>query len=183
MKLSIVPEFTSISLNRFHPLGAYMSVIKSPSILMMGLISTVFLLQGCGQSSEQPKQQVEIKAAPKLTNDATAYAKEAWKLINQIEPFVYRKQLNLIEENVRKPIRKLSTDWRINVKMTDSVTDGKYALCRKALTSLDNFARSTLQKDGSLVQKQQEYERDKAQCKDAIDNPSQGNTKAYNNLF
>ena len=67
--------------------------------------------------------------------------------------------------------------------MTDSVTEGKYALCRKALTSLDNFARSTLQKDGSLVQKQQEYERDKAQCKDAIDNPSQGYTKAYNNLF
>ena len=91
--------------------------------------------------------------------------------------------MNLIEENVRKPIRKLSTDWRINVKMTDSVTEGKYALCRKALTSLDAFARSTLEKDGSLVQKQQEYERDKAQCKDAIDNPNLGNTKAYTNLF
>ena len=152
-------------------------------ILLMSLISTVFLIQGCDQSTEQPKQKTEIKAAPKLTNDATTYAKEAWTLINQVEPIVYRKQLNLIDDNVRKPIRKLSTDWRINVKMTDSVTEGKYALCRKVLTSLDNFARSTLEKDGSLVQKQQEYERDKAQCKDAIDNPSTGNTKPYTNLF
>lgn len=160
-----------------------MLMIQSRSVLFMSLISTVLLIQGCGQSSEEPKPKVEIQAAPKLTNDATTYAHEAWKLINKIEPFVYRKQLNLIEENVRKPIRKLSTDWRINVKMTDSVTEGKYALCRKALTSLDNFARSTLDKDGSLVQKQQEYERDKAQCKDAIDNPVTGNTKPYTNLF
>ena len=183
MKLSIVPEFTSIMPKCFRSLDLFMSVIQSRSTLMIGFLSSVLLLQGCGESTEQPKSKVEIKAAPKLTNDATTYAHAAWDLINQIEPFVYRKQLNLIEENVRKPIRKLSTDWRINVKMTDSVTEGKYALCRKALTSLDAFARSTLEKDGSLVQKQQEYERDKAQCKDAIDNPNLGNTKAYTKLF
>ncbi len=160
-----------------------MFAIQSKCILGVGVLSVVLALQGCGNSETAPKEKVEIKAAPKLSNDATTYAKEAWSLINKIEPFVYRKQLNLIEENVRKPIRKLSTDWRINVKMTDSVTEGKYALCRKALTSLDAFARSTLEKDGSLVQKQQEYERDKVQCKDAIDNPNLGNTKAYTNLF
>ncbi|MCG2927051.1 hypothetical protein, partial [Escherichia coli] len=83
------------------------------------------------------KEKVEIKAAPKLTNDATTYANEAWKLINQIDPIVYDGKKDEIEEQVRKPLRKLSTDWRINVKMTVSVTEGKYALCRKALTSLD----------------------------------------------
>ena len=147
--------------------------------MLFGLLS----LQACGQSSGEPEKKVELKPAPKLTNDATHYAQEAWTLLNQLDPLVTTVTIDQLEEKVRKPVRKLSTDWRINVKMTDSVTEGKYALCRKALTSLDNFARSTLQKDGSLVQKQQEYERDKAQCKDAIDNPSQGNTKAYNNLF
>ncbi|KAF5273199.1 hypothetical protein FQR65_LT17204 [Abscondita terminalis] len=162
-RLSILPEFTSIG-------------VKC-------LFRRVLGLQACGNSSSEPQQKVEIKAAPKLTNDATTYAHAAWALINQVEPYVYRKQLNLIEDNVRKPIRKLSTDWRINVKMTDSVTEGKYALCRKAMTSLDNWARSTLEKDGEMQKNQAQYERDKAQCKDAIDNPSLGNTKANNNIF
>ncbi len=61
--------------------------------------------------------------------------------------------------------RKLSTDWRINVKMTDSVTEGKYALCRKALTSLEVWARETLDGSSSVAQKQSDYERDKAQCR------------------
>lgn len=158
-----------------------MFAVKSPLLLKFGLILGVLLLQGCDNSSSEPKEP--LKPAPKLSNDATAYAQEAWKLINEIEPFVYRKQLNLIEEKVRKPVRKLSTDWRINVKMTDSVTEGKYALCRKALTSLDSFARATLEKDQGLNQKKSDYERDKTQCKDAIDNPSLGNTKTYTNLF
>lgn len=140
-------------------------------------------LTACGNSSTESDKKVEIKTAPKLTNDATTYANEAWKLINQVEPYVYRKQLNLIEENVRKPVRKLSTDWRINVKMTDSVTEGKYALCRKALTSLDTWARSTLEKNSAMQKNQQQYEVDRAQCKDAIDNPSLGNTKANPNIF
>ena len=67
--------------------------------------------------------------------------------------------------------------------MTDSVTEGKYALCRKAMTSLDTWARSTLEKDGEMQKNQAQYERDKAQCKDAIENPSLGNTKANNNIF
>lgn len=158
-----------------------MFAVKFPLLVKSGLILGILLLQGCGHSSSEPKEP--IQPAPKLSNDATAYAQEAWKLLNDVEPFVYRKQLNLIEEKVRKPIRKLSTDWRINVKMTDSVTEGKYALCRKSLTSLDNFARATLEKDHALSQKKADYERDKAQCKDAIDNPNLGNTKAYTNLF
>ena len=126
---------------------------------------------------------MEIKAAPKLNNDATSYAQAAWKLINEIDPIVYNKQSTEIEDKVRKPLRQLSTDWRINVKMTDSVTEGKYALCRKALTSLDTWARDVKDNVSSSTQKQADYERDKAQCKDAIDNPSLGNTKANNNIF
>lgn len=145
------------------------------SALSVVVLSSLFLY-GCGQNNEQTAAKVEIKAAPKLTNDATSYANAAWQLINQADPFVYRKQLNLIEDKVRIPVRKLSTDWRINVKMTDSVTEGKYALCRKALTSLDSWARATLDKDVKMQQKQLDYERDKAQCKDAIAQPQLGNT-------
>lgn len=133
-------------------------------------------LAACGNSNSESEKKVEIKPAPKLTNDATTYAKAAWKLINEIDVLVYNKQVTDIEEKVRKPIRQLSTDWRINVKMTDSVTEGKYALCRKALTSLDSWARDVKDNANNSGQKQSDYERDKAQCKDAIDNPALGNT-------
>lgn len=133
-------------------------------------------LAACGNSNSESEKKVEIKPAPKLTNDATTYANAAWKLINEIDVLVYNKQVTDIEEKVRKPIRQLSTDWRINVKMTDSVTEGKYALCRKALTSLDTWARDVKENVSSSTQKQADYERDKAQCKDAIDNPALGNT-------
>lgn len=133
-------------------------------------------LAGCGNSNSESEKKVEIKPAPKLTNDATTYANAAWKLINEIDVLVYNKQVTDIEEKVRKPIRQLSTDWRINVKMTDSVTEGKYALCRKALTSLDSWARDVKDNANNSGQKQSDYERDKAQCKDAIDNPALGNT-------
>ncbi|ENU24740.1 hypothetical protein F993_00986 [Acinetobacter proteolyticus] len=140
------------------------------------LLCSAFLLAACGNSGNEPKEKVEIKPAPKLNNDATTYAKAAWKLINDIDPIVYHKQVTEIEEKVRKPLRQLSTDWRINVKMTDSVTEGKYALCRKALTSLDTWARDVKDNANASTQKQADYERDKAQCKDAIDNPALGNT-------
>lgn len=133
-------------------------------------------LAACGNSNSESEKKVEIKPAPKLTNDATTYANAAWKLINEIDVLVYNKQVTDIEEKVRKPIRQLSTDWRINVKMTDSVTEGKYALCRKALTSLNSWARDVKDNANNSGQKQSDYERDKAQCKDAIDNPALGNT-------
>ncbi len=140
------------------------------------MLCSTFLLAACGNSNNETEKRVEIKPAPKLTNDATSYANAAWQLINEIDPIVYNKQVNDIEEKVRKPIRQLSTDWRINVKMTDSVTEGKYALCRKALTSLDSWARDVRDNANGATQKQVSYERDKAQCKDAIDNPALGNT-------
>ncbi|UUM26246.1 hypothetical protein NQU59_11035 [Acinetobacter colistiniresistens] len=140
------------------------------------VICSTFLLAACGNSSTEPKEKVEIKPAPKLNNDATTYANAAWTLINNIDSIVYNKQTADIEEKVRKPLRQLSTDWRINVKMTDSVTEGKYALCRKALTSLDTWARDVKDNGNGSAQKQADYERDKAQCKDAIDNPALGNT-------
>ncbi|ENW96591.1 hypothetical protein [Acinetobacter sp. NIPH 298] len=140
------------------------------------MLCSTFLLAACGNSNNETEKRVEIKPAPKLTNDATSYANAAWQLINQIDPIVYNKQVHDIEEKVRKPIRQLSTDWRINVKMTDSVTEGKYALCRKALTSLDSWARDVRDNANGATQKQVSFERDKAQCKDAIDNPALGNT-------
>ncbi|GAB03060.1 hypothetical protein ACT4_042_00250 [Acinetobacter sp. NBRC 100985] len=133
-------------------------------------------MTACGNSNNEAEKKVEIKPAPKLSNDATTYANAAWDLINQIDPIVYQKQTTEIEDKVRKPLRQLSTDWRINVKMTDSVTEGKYALCRKALTSLDTWAREVKDNPTASTQKQTDYERDKAQCKDAIDNPALGNT-------
>ncbi len=144
-------------------------------ILIVSLLCSTVLLQACGNDNAE-QDKVEIKAAPKLTNDATAYAQEAWTFMNRADGIVYKKQRNLIDEQVRKPARKLSTEWRINVKMTDSVTEGKYALCRKALTSLEIWARETLDQSSTVAQRQADYERDKAQCKDAIDNPELGNT-------
>ena len=143
---------------------------------LTAIVLSGLLLQACGQSEQAPEQKVEIKAAPKITNDATAYAQRAWVFINEVDSVVYNKQLDQIEAKVRQPARKLSTDWRINVKMTDSVTEGKYALCRKALTSLEVWARETLEGSSTVAHKQRDYERDKAQCQGAIDNPSLGNT-------
>ena len=111
-----------------------------------------------------------------MTNDATTYANAAWQLINEVDPLVYNKEVDQLETQVRQPARKLSTDWRINVKMTDSVTEGKYALCRKALTSLEIWARTTMENGNSLQQKQADYERDKLQCQNAIAHPALGNT-------
>ncbi|MFM6957425.1 MAG: hypothetical protein ACKOXD_02420, partial [Acinetobacter sp.] len=123
------------------------------------MLFSSLLLTACDHSSNEPEKKVEIKPAPKLNNDATTYARAAWKLINQIDSIVYNRQTAEIEEKVRKPLRQLSTDWRINVKMTDSVTEGKYALCRKALTSLDTWARDVKDNSSSSVQKQADYER------------------------
>ncbi|MBE9400417.1 hypothetical protein IQR32_03495 [Acinetobacter albensis] len=153
-----------------------MFALRSRVMVVISVLLSGLLLQACGQSSEQAKPKVEIKAAPKLTNDATTYANAAWTLMNQVDGLVYSKQLDVLDVQVRQPARKLSTDWRINVKMTDSVTEGKYALCRKALTSLEIWARETLEQGSSLAQKQADYERDKQQCKGAIDHPELGNT-------
>mgnify|MGYP001574753916 FL=1 len=155
---------------------ADMFALRSRVMVVISVLLSGLLLQACGQSSEQAKPKVEIKAAPKLTNDATTYANAAWTLMNQVDGLVYSKQLDVLDVQVRHPARKLSTDWRINVKMTDSVTEGKYALCRKALTSLEIWARETLEQSSSLAQKQSDYERDKQQCKGAIDHPELGNT-------
>ncbi|MCO8042990.1 hypothetical protein OC498_10480 [Acinetobacter bohemicus] len=152
-----------------------MLMFKTRALLTVSLISSVLLLQACGNDHQSP-EQAQIKPAPKLTNDATTYANAAWKLINEVDPLVYNRQLDQLEKQVREPARKLSTDWRINVKMTDSVTEGKYALCRKALTSLEIWARTTLENGSSVAQKQADYGRDKKQCENAIANPALGNT-------
>jgi len=146
------------------------------SFLLLPVLISVLGLQACSNSSNEPERKVEIKPAPKLTNDATSYAQQAWKLMNEIDALVYQKQTERLEQEVRKPICQLTTDWRTNVKMTDSVTEGKYALCRKALSSLDSWTREILENGSEAGQKQADYERDKAQCKGAIDHPELGNT-------
>ena len=146
---------------------------KFVKLLSLVTLSSALLLQGCGQDEGQ---KAEIKAAPKLSNDATVYAAQAWQLINAVDGLVYAKDLARLENDVRVPARKLSTEWRINVKMTDSVTEGKYALCRKALTSLEIWARTTLESAPSAAQKQLDYERDKNQCAGALEHPEYGNT-------
>lgn len=151
--------------------------------LLPAILASSLLLQGCGNSSEEAEKQVEIKPATQITNDATIYAQQAWILINQVDPLLYANAKDRISAEVRAPIRQLILDWRINVKMTDSVTEGKYALCRKALTSIDSWARTIVENEGQLKQRQANYERDKQQCKTAVDNPELGNTKAYTNLF
>ncbi|WOE32536.1 MULTISPECIES: hypothetical protein [unclassified Acinetobacter] len=150
------------------------AAFMASSWVMMGLF-----LQACDH--QEADEKVVIQPAPKLTNDATSYAQAAWTLINDVDPLVYQQKVDLIEDQVRKPVRKLTTDWRIEVKMTDSVTEGKYALCRKALQSLDIWARQTVAEAGDVVQKQADYERDKAQCKNAIDHPQLGNTDPKKN--
>lgn len=146
------------------------------------VIMSTCLLQACGNSSTE-SEKIEIKPAPKITNDATVYANQAWALINQVDPVLYANDKARIQVDVRDPVRQLILDWRINVKMTDSVTEGKYALCRKALNSIDAWARAVIENEGQLTQRQANYERDKNQCKSAVDNPELGNTKEYKNLF
>lgn len=149
--------------------------LKTRAVFIISLLGASVFLQACNQEQEHTEKP-KIKPAPQLTNDATTYARQAWTLINTVDPLVYQQQFDQIEAQVRKPVRKLSTDWRINVKMTDSVTEGKYALCRKALTSLDIWARETLEKAPTVQQKQADYERDKQQCEGAIEQPELGNT-------
>ena len=160
-----------------------MFTLNFRSGFVCALLASTFALHGCGNSSNGTEEKVEIKAAPKITNDATVYAQKAWELINQVDPILYQNQVDQITKNVREPVRQLTLDWRINVKMTDSVTEGKYALCRKALTSIDSWARAIVENEGQLEQRQANYERDKEQCKGAIDHPNLGNTKAYTKIF
>lgn len=160
-----------------------MRALKFRFAVVTAAVASILALQGCSKPNNGPEKKVEIQAAPNITNDATVYAQNAWQLINQVDPILYQHQDALIATQVREPVRKLTLDWRINVKMTDSVTEGKYALCRKALTSLDSWARAVLENEGQLPQRQATYERDKAQCKGAIEHPELGNTKAYTKIF
>ena len=131
------------------------------------------------QNEQHANANQKIKPAKKLTNDASAVANEAWILINQLDQLIYAENAKSnpdLDGMVREPLRELSTRWRIEVKMTDSVTEGKYALCRKSLNSLDAWARSVQEQSSDRAQKQLNYERDKQYCKDAIENPKYGNT-------
>lgn len=135
------------------------------------LVSGVIMLAGCKPAAREP-----IQPAVKPTSDASAMAQEAWVLINQLDPLLYQQDATDIQQQVIVPVRELSTRWRLEVKMTDSVTEGKYALCRKSLTSLDAWARSIQDRRATIDEKRAEYERDKGLCQNAINNPQLGNS-------
>ena len=100
------------------------------------LLTTLLVACGNNQTDSKNDPPPEIRPATKLTNDASAVANEAWILINQLDLLLYAENAQSnpdIDGMVREPLRELSTRWRIEVKMTDSVTEGKYALCRKSL--------------------------------------------------
>ena len=141
----------------------------------MNLIAILLCSSLLFSACDNTQQRQEIKPAKKLSNDATEIANEAWALINQIDALLYAGETRQIDD-LRKPLRELSTRWRVEIKMTDSVTEGGYALCRKSLTSLDAWARSIKEQSRDMDRKKADYEHDKALCKHAIDHPEIGNT-------
>ena len=162
-----------------------MNILSLKKSSLMLVMACLFGLTGCEKSVKEQQQQKQqsaanepapIVAAPKLNNDATAYANHAYRLMDDVDDMVLPQHAAKLETFVRRPVRQLSTDWRINVKMTDSVTEGQYALCRKALTSLDIWARETAEQGKIVADKQADYLRDKQLCSEALSNPSLGNT-------
>lgn len=153
-----------------------MWVIKRQLVILA--VACTVALSGCNQQDE-PK--VVIKPAPKLTKDATQYAKESWALMSKVEIKLFNPHLNQkqIDEEIRKPLRELGNRWMINVKMGDSVAEGNFAFCRKAIVSLDSVARAIqAQEDSQKLQETKAlYTRDKTLCKNALDNPELGNSK------
>ncbi|TXJ10351.1 MAG: hypothetical protein E6Q25_01235 [Acinetobacter sp.] len=145
--------------------------MRLPTALVAALLCSSLFFVAC----DNTQQRQEIKPAKKLSNDATAIAHEAWALINQVDALLYAGETQYIED-LRKPLRELSNRWRVEIKMTDSVTEGGYALCRKSLTSLDAWARSLNEQSHDIDRKKSEYEHDKKLCKYAIDHPEIGNT-------
>jgi hypothetical protein len=145
--------------------------MKKKLPLISSLCVVLLLLSGCDQERKQ-----EIKPATRPSSDATALAKEAWVMINQLDQLLYAGETEHLQEGIRDPLRELSTQWRIEVKMTDAVAEGRYALCRKSLVSLDTWTRAVMAKESDVLAKQKSYERDKALCKDAIAHPEQGNS-------
>ena len=58
--------------------------LRNNAMKVVVLTASIVLLQACGQSSDSSEEKVVIKPAPKLSNDATAYAKETFKLMNSV---------------------------------------------------------------------------------------------------
>lgn len=129
-------------------------------------------------STEQaPTEEKKIKKAPKLSPDATAHAQRAWAFIQEADVLLANNpSTEQLEQQIRQPIRQIKEAWLTQVKMNDAVTEGKYALCRKTLDSMDILAREMLQQGKNIEKKRQDYQRDKALCQDAIEHPELGNT-------
>ncbi len=156
------------------------------TLFVVTVVSSALMACGGSQSSSSTNRPAEtqtpteqksgIQPAQKLSPDATAHAQRAWDFLNQVEPLLKDKKIDQLDVNVRQPIRQLTEEWMTQVKMTDAVTEGKYAMCRKSLISMDAWARELLQNGSQIEKKQESYLRDKALCADAIQHPELGNT-------
>lgn len=155
-------------------------------VSLVACIFTLMILTACGGSQPQTADQLssnastteekKIKKAPKLSPDATAHAQRAWNFIQAAEPMLLSNpSKEVLERDIRQPIRQIKEAWLTQVKMNDAVTEGKYALCRKTLDSMDILAREMLQ-NGKIEKKLKDYQRDKELCRDAIEHPELGNT-------
>lgn len=155
----------------------YMPIKKKQNMFIFLLLTLTICLAGCDtQNTSSSQEKKSLQPAVKLSPDATTHAQQAWIFINQVEPLLEQKQLDVLETQVRQPINQLRIDWQTQVKMTDAVTEGKYALCRKTLNSMDIWARELLQNGTQVDKKREDYLRDKALCQNAIENPELGNT-------
>lgn len=148
--------------------------------MMIGLCSLSLVACGGGQksteSASQGEQTQKIQPAVKLSPDATMHAQRAWQFVQQVENLLEQKNIDMLDGSVRQPIRQLTQDWLTQVKMNDAVTEGKYAMCRKTLQSMDAWARALQDNASDSDKKRATYLHDKALCQDAIENPELGNT-------
>lgn len=147
--------------------------------VMIGLCSVA--LVACGGNQKSTDTQAEqtpqkIQPAVKLSPDATLHAQRAWQFVQQVENILEQKNIEMLDGSVRQPIRQLTQDWLTQVKMNDAVTEGKYAMCRKTLQSMDAWARALQDNAQDVDKKRATYLHDKALCQDAIEHPELGNT-------
>lgn len=156
--------------------------MMTSTLKLLTLSALTMTLVACGgqkqtDSTANPQQsEKKIQPAVKLSPDATMHAQRAWQFVQQVEVLLQEPKIDMLDGSVRQPIRQLTEDWLTQVKMNDAVTEGKYAMCRKTLQSMDAWARALQDNSRDIEKRREMYLRDKALCEDAINHPELGNT-------
>lgn len=152
------------------------------TLKLLTLSALTMTLVACGGQKQadstvnQQQSEKKIQPAVKLSPDATMHAQRAWQFIQQVETLLQEQKIDMLDGSVRQPIRQLTEDWLTQVKMNDAVTEGKYAMCRKTLQSMDAWARALQDNSRDIEKRREMYLHDKALCEDAINHPELGNT-------